>query len=137
MDVLTVSVVVAGLGATAAAAGVGLVLRRRRRDRPGPSSAVRAPTPIAPDRIGGGLSATRRRLVERLELALGRGSRPVDVVLGELEEALVGADVGTRTTAALLDRVRSKIGRAGASDEIRRELRRAILEAVASEPAPR
>ena len=136
MDVLTVSVVAAGLGATAAAAGVGLVLRRRRRDRPGPSSSVRPATPTAPDRVGGGLSATRRRLIERVESALGRGSRPVDVILGELEEALVGADVGTRTTEALLDRVRATVGRAAASDEIRRELRRAILEAVASEPGP-
>jgi fused signal recognition particle receptor len=135
MDVLTVSVVVAGLGATAA--GVGLVVWRRRRPRRAASPAV--PTALAPalDRVGGGLSATRRRLAERLESALGRGPRPVDVVLADLEEALVGADVGTRTTASLLEQVRAKVGRTAASEEIRRELRRAILECLVGAPEPR
>src|SRR5262245_10284102 len=136
MDDLTVSVVAAGVVAAAAAAGVGFALRRRRSGRLAASPAVRAPAASAPDRVGGGLSATRRRLVERLEAALGRGPRPIDVVLAELEEALVGSDVGTHTTEALLERVRGKVGRTGATDDIRRELRQAILESVASEPGP-
>jgi fused signal recognition particle receptor len=134
MDVLTVSVVAAGLGATAA--GVGFMLRRRRRERPATAIPVPAPVVAAPDRVGGGLSMTRRRLVERLESALGRGPRPVDVVLAELEEALVSADVGTRTTATLLERVRAEVGRTGAPQEIRRALREAILGCLASAPAP-
>ena len=67
---------------------------RRRSRRRGGREASRG----AGERLRRGLAATRQRLVAQLDAVLGRGPRPLDVVLGELEEVLVGADVGVRTT---------------------------------------
>jgi fused signal recognition particle receptor len=120
-------VVVAG----AALVPLGFVLAylRARRRRAAP----RATAPPV-DRLRQGLLSTRRRLAAELEGAFRRGATEPERALKELEEALVAADVGVRTSAELVARVRTR----GGGAEIRRALQEqmeAVL-GVAAEPTP-
>lgn len=132
-----VAVAIAVAAATALAVVVALLLVRRRRGL-APSEVPGAPEPPAA-RLRRGLTATRRRLAEQLDSVLRRGPRPVDVLLGELEEVLVGADVGVRTTAALLAPLRDGLGGevdpAAVKDALRRTLRGVLEAPPAPEPA--
>jgi fused signal recognition particle receptor len=128
MDVATPEV----LGAAALAAGGAATwwaLRRRRGHRP---ESVGEAGPSAPGTGGGprgirsALAATGRRFRERLEATVGSGGR--EEVLEAVEEALLGADVGAQTTAALLDRVRATTG-SGDATAVRNGLR-AELKAI-------
>ncbi len=124
------------IGAAAAVVAAGLlvwgVVRGRRR---GASSAGAPPSEIvsAPDRPGRGLrqalDGTRRKLREQVDAALGRRGS-VDAVYEALEEALIGADVGARTSATLLEQLRTRVGRETAGEGLRTELRADILELV-------
>src|SRR5437660_680384 len=80
------------------------------RGRRGP----RVVPPVRPpgtERVRRALQVTRERLVARLEAALGRSPGDVERVLPDLEEALVSSDVGVRTSAELVERVRSRLAR--------------------------
>jgi len=115
-----------------------LVLRRRRSVAPAeleePSPIERAPAPPAP--IRGALAKTRDALRQRLADVFGRG-RELDAILGSLEEALLSADVGVRTTTRILQTVRVRSATNGAPDEakLRDALRAAIEESLAGAPA--
>ncbi len=103
----------------------GVARRRGRRAVEGASAAPSSPA----DRLRRGLAATRDRLRAQLDAALGQGPRPFDVVMNDLEEALIGADVGVKTTGVLLERVREQVrGDAGAI--------RGALEAVVEGMVP-
>jgi fused signal recognition particle receptor len=130
---------VAAAGALAAAgAGIGLALRRRGPGGAAPSPAPReaAVPPSAADRMRRGLAATRRRLVTQLDAVLGRGPRPLDAVLSELEEVLVGADVGVRTSAALLQPLRDRLGKDASPDAVRSALEESLDDMLAGPPPP-
>jgi fused signal recognition particle receptor len=130
---------VAAAGAVAAAAaGIGLALRRRGQGGAAPSHVAgeAAAPPSAGDRMRRGLAATRRRLVAQLDTVLGRGPRPLDVVLGELEEVLVRADVGVRTSAALLQPLRDQLGKDASPDAVRSALERSLDHMLAGPPPP-
>ena len=110
---------------------VAAYLRARRR-----RGAQVAPRPAAPpvDRLRQGLFATRRRLAAELEAALRRGATEPEGALKELEEALVAADVGVRTSAELVARVRTRVGGAEIRQALQEEME-AIL-GVVEEPTP-
>ena len=57
----------------------------------------------------GALSKTRRGLWSRVGSLFSGGSLDDDDVWGEVEEALIGADVGVKTTSALVERVRQRV----------------------------
>jgi fused signal recognition particle receptor len=128
---------VAAAGAVAAAAGAGLALRRRRAraapDRPVTSEDAAGSRPGERMRLG--VAATRRRLVAQLDAVLGRGSRPLDVVLDELEEVLVGADVGVATSAALLRPLRDRLPSDPPPAAVRATLEQSLREMLAG-PSP-
>jgi fused signal recognition particle receptor len=129
MGIEGVALLAAGLAAAAGAA-VGL---RRLQKRPRRSTAARA---AAEGRsIAEALRATSRRLGEQLDAALGRGPRPADVVLAELEEVLVAADVGTPTAALLVRGVRERLGARADATEIRAALA-GEMEALLAAPPP-
>jgi fused signal recognition particle receptor len=115
-----------------------LVVRRRRSAAPAeleePSPIERAPAPPAP--IRGALAKTRDALRQRLADVFGRG-RELDAILGSLEEALLSADVGVRTTTRILETVRARSAANGAPDEakLRDALLSAIEESLAGVPA--
>ena len=108
----------------------------RRREEPvseepetSDPSAGRAPRPMTVARprrepSGMGLRARPSGIGARLRAILGAGSPATDVTWDEVEEALIGADVGADTTVALgdaaRDRFRAEGGRTG--DDARRAL---------------
>jgi fused signal recognition particle receptor len=116
------------LGAAAlVVAGVGWLLFRALR-RPGtgvPEAPAddRGPPRPAGD-LRGALAATGRRFRERLDAALGRGP---DERFEALEEALLAADVGARTTQVVLERVGRQAGKADDPETLRRALRAELL----------
>jgi len=62
-------------------------------------------------RFKAAVSSTRRHLVARMEEVL-QGRKTIDPeLLEEIEEILVGADVGINTTTVVLDRVRDRVER--------------------------
>jgi fused signal recognition particle receptor len=91
-----------------------------------PLPAVREPEPTAPPaRLRDRLRLTREALVERVGTLVG--TRRVDAaVLEDLEALLLGADLGPRTAAALLEAVRREAA-GGDADAIRGVLRGAIV----------
>jgi len=115
--------------------GALLVVWALRRRRLPAQRAVAAPPPATRDGLRRGLAAAGRRLMEQLDAALGRAPDGLDAVLSELEEALVSADVGVRTTAVLLERVRQRVSRGGDPAEVRLALREEMV-AMLDAPAP-
>lgn len=118
------------LGAVAAGAAIlgGAFAWRRRRRAPAagaaPVAPAAAPAEAAPRSLRDGLAATRRRFGRRLEELLQRGSRPE--FLQELEEVLIGADVGVRASERLIRRVSDATARKSTPEELRAVLRAEI-----------
>ncbi|MEQ1947075.1 MAG: signal recognition particle-docking protein FtsY [Bryobacteraceae bacterium] len=83
-----------------------------------PSSGETLPLANAPsasggllDRLKAGIQKTRAGLMEKIEDAVS-GRKEIDAeVLEELEYALITADIGTRTTSEILERIRQRVER--------------------------
>lgn len=76
------------------------------------------------------VSATRENFVTRLEDVV-KGKKEIDAnTLDELEEALIGADIGIQTTLEILDDVRQKVARNALSDvdELKRLIKQHLLD---------
>ncbi|QUV79828.1 signal recognition particle-docking protein FtsY [Chloracidobacterium thermophilum] len=72
---------------------------------------------------------TRQNLVGRLD-TLVRGKKVISPeVLDELEEILIGADIGVRTTLELVEKIRTQVDRKllNDTDELKRVLRQELL----------
>src|SRR6185295_2996971 len=112
------------------AAAVVFVLRRRRGSRAG---ALRGKAPsLGPrERLRQGLLSTRRQL----DAIISATRESADSVFPGLEEALVSADVGVRTSSELVERVRRKLGGPEDAGQVRRLLREEI-EGVLAAPPP-
>jgi fused signal recognition particle receptor len=93
------------------------------------------------DRLKAGTQKTRAGMVERLDDVLA-GKKEIDAgLLEELEYALITADIGVRTAAETLERIRQRVDRrlVGDAQQIRsliREHLREVLEA-SERPVPR
>jgi len=115
---------------------LGLVLALRRRSRPRATPVATAPLPTATDRLRRGLVATRERLLGQLDAVLARAPNDANRVYPELEEALVGADVGVRTAAELVARVRGRVGRSEDAGGIRGAVRDEVAAILGADPPP-
>src|SRR5882672_12337573 len=63
------------------------------------------------DRLKAGIQKTRAGLLEKIEDAVS-GRKEIDAdVLEELEYALITADIGSKTTAEILERIRQRVER--------------------------
>ncbi|MGH2418874.1 MAG: signal recognition particle-docking protein FtsY [Candidatus Limnocylindria bacterium] len=99
---------------------------RRRREEPAAPDGPQPTTVARPRRepAGMGLRARPSGLGTRLRSILGAGAPATDATWDEVEEALIGADVGAEATLALVDtareRFRADAGRSG--DDARRAL---------------
>ncbi len=63
------------------------------------------------DRLKAGVQKTRAGLMEKLEDAIS-GRKEIDAgVLDELEYALITADIGSKTTTEILERIRERVAR--------------------------
>ncbi|MCC6861912.1 MAG: signal recognition particle-docking protein FtsY [Bryobacterales bacterium] len=82
------------------------------------------------ERLKAGVQKTRAGLVGRLEETL-TGRKQIDPeLLEELEFTLIGADIGVKTTAEILDRIRERVDRKLVDDasELRGLIREHLLE---------
>jgi fused signal recognition particle receptor len=85
------------------------------------------------DRIKAGLAKTRSGLLSKLETVIPGGRKVDDELLMDLEDVLLGADVGIATAEELLERVREKAGKV-TSDEVRGILRDELVEMLSAGP---
>ena len=83
------------------------------------------------------VSSTRENLVEKIENVV-KGKKEIDAhTLDELEEILIGSDIGVATTMEIIEKVRKQVDRASIKDvdELKRQIRQEledILEASRS-----
>lgn len=89
------------------------------------------------DKFKAAVTATRENIAERLDSVIG-SRRKIDAdVLDELEEALIGADIGVQTSLEIIDKARLQVRRnqLGDVDELKRLIKselQAILDSTAS-----
>lgn len=126
------------------AAVVLFLVRRGRRARAAalPAAVDGAGRGASPGADGGverlrrGLFTSGRRLREQLDAVLGRGPRALDSIVADLEETLVAADVGMKTTGVLLARVRDRLGGSTDPAAVRAALTAEIADLLGAPPAP-
>jgi len=81
------------------------------------------------DRLKESVSKTRSQIAARVEGLFTFGKKIDPAVLKQLENALLAADIGVRTTREVLEAVREKVDRQTLSDsgELKAELKRQLL----------
>src|SRR5208282_5871295 len=90
------------------------------------------------DRLKTGIQKTRAGLMEKLEDAIS-GRKEIDAeVLEELEYALITADIGTRTTNEILERIRQRVERHQVSDsaQLKSLIKEHLLEILEATERP-
>jgi fused signal recognition particle receptor len=92
------------------------------------------------ERLKAGIQKTRAGLMEKIEDAVS-GRKEIDAdVLEELECALITADIGSKTTAEILERIRQRVERHQVGDmaELKSLIREHLLEILqaAEKPVP-
>ena len=90
------------------------------------------------DRLKAGVQKTRAGLMEKIEDAIS-GRKEIDAgVLEELEYALITADIGARTTAEILERIRQRIERhlVGDAAQIKALIREHLVEILQATERP-
>ncbi len=90
------------------------------------------------DRLKAGIQKTRSGLLEKIEDAVS-GKKEIDAeVLEELEYALITADIGARTTAEILERIRQQVERhmLGDARELKSLIRQHLLEILEATERP-
>jgi fused signal recognition particle receptor len=90
------------------------------------------------ERLKAGVQKTRAGLMEKLEDAVsGRKEINADV-LEELEYALITADIGSKTTAEILERIRERVARhlVGDAAELKGLIRQFLLEVLEATERP-
>lgn len=99
-------------------------------DSGAPESGEKGPSLF--DRLKAGVQKTRSGLLEKIEDAV-HGKKTIDAdVLEELEYALITADLGSRTTSEILERIRERVARHQVNDtsELKKLIREYILEVL-------
>jgi len=94
--------------------------------------------PTLLERLKSGIQKTRAGLVSRLEDALA-GRKEIDAALLEdLESTLISADIGVRTTAEILERIRQQVDRRLLADaqELRQLIREHLVEVLRATERP-
>ena len=76
------------------------------------------PEPEFYEKFAQAVSSTRVRLADRIDSVIG-GRREIDAaVLDELEEALIGADIGVQTSMAIIEKARQQLNRKQLGDAV-------------------
>jgi fused signal recognition particle receptor len=91
------------------------------------------------EKLKSGVQKTRAGLVSALEDAI-QGKREIDAdLLDELENTLISADVGARTTGEILETIRQRVERHQLSDagELKGLIRQHLLEILEASERPR
>jgi fused signal recognition particle receptor len=88
------------------------------------------PEPEFFEKFAEAVASTRENLAERIDSVIG-GRREIDAtVLDELEEALIGADIGAQTSLAIIEKARQQVSRKQLSDvdELKRLIKSELKE---------
>jgi fused signal recognition particle receptor len=91
-----------------------------------------AKEPSLLEKLKAGVQKTRAGLMEKIDDAV-QGRKEIDSdVLEELEYALITADIGSRTTTEVLERIRERVARQQVGDaaELKRLIRQYLLEVL-------
>jgi fused signal recognition particle receptor len=99
-------------------------------------SATKEPSLL--ERLKAGVQKTRAGLMEKLEDAVS-GRKEINAeVLEELEYALITADIGSKTTAEILERIRERVARhlVGDAAELKGLIRQYLLEVLEATERP-
>src|SRR5208282_6246841 len=102
------------------------------------SSPATSSEPGLLERLKAGIQKTRAGLMEKIEDAVS-GRKEIDAeVLEELEYALITADIGARTTAEILERIRQRVERHMVSDsaQIKALIKEHLLEILEATERP-
>ncbi len=102
------------------------------------STAEPSKEPSLLERLKAGVQKTRAGLMEKIEDAVsGRKEISTDV-LEELEYALITADIGAKTTAEILERIRERVARhlVGDAAELKGLIRQYLLEVLEATERP-
>jgi fused signal recognition particle receptor len=102
------------------------------------SSPVPSSEPGLLERLKAGIQKTRAGLMEKIEDAVS-GRKEIDAdVLEELEYALITADIGSKTTAEILERIRQRVERHQVGDiaELKSLIREHLLEILQATERP-
>lgn len=94
--------------------------------------------PTLLEKLKAGVQKTRDGLVSRLEDVIS-GRKEIDAdLLDELENTLISADIGVKTTEEILDRIRERVDRklVGDASELRGLIREFLLEVLQSSDRP-
>jgi len=94
--------------------------------------------PTLLEKLKSGVEKTRAGLVTRLEDALA-GKKEIDAdLLDELEDTLVSADIGIKTTTEILERIRQQVDRkmVGDASELRGLISQHLLEVLQATERP-
>ena len=104
-----------------------------------PSKEPSAPKePSLLERLKAGVQKTRAGLMEKIEDAVS-GRKEINAeVLEELEYALITADIGSKTTAEILERIRERVARhlVGDAAELKGLIRQYLLEVLEATERP-
>lgn len=105
-------------------------------DQPDTSAPEEQKAPSLFDRMKEAVTRTRENLNDRLEEIVSIGKEIDDDTLNDLEAILISADMGTQTTAELLERIRLAADRKqiGSSDELKRLLKQELLSILQQAP---
>ncbi|MEQ1887290.1 MAG: signal recognition particle-docking protein FtsY [Bryobacteraceae bacterium] len=90
------------------------------------------------DRLKAGIQKTRAGLMEKIEDAVS-GRKEIDAdVLEELEYALITADIGSRTTSEILERIRQRVERhlVGDTSQLKSLIKEHLLEILEATERP-
>jgi fused signal recognition particle receptor len=90
------------------------------------------------ERLKAGVQKTRAGLMEKIEDAVS-GRKEINAeVLEELEYALITADIGSKTTAEILERIRERVARhlVGDAAELKGLIRQYLLEVLEATERP-
>jgi fused signal recognition particle receptor len=100
-------------------------------------SADEKPSGSLLDRLKESVSKTRSQIAAKVEGLFTFGKKIDPAVLKQLENALLAADIGVRTTREVLEAVREKVDRQTLSDsgELKAELKRQLLARMSFAPA--
>src|SRR5512143_809346 len=88
------------------------------------------PEPEFYEKFAQAVASTRENLADRIDSVLGGGRQIDATVLDELEEALIGADIGAQTSLAIIEKARQQVNRKqlNDADELKRLIKSELKE---------
>ena len=94
------------------------------------------PKPTPEEKLGKGLSKTHKGFIERISAVFKRSSSLDQALLIELEETLVGTDIGVRTAYALFESVQKKATSLNGPDSALRAIREEVENILEKRESP-